>query len=105
MYHLIITLCRTSFHVLMINCCIVLHLLFCIIIRPLLYFHLLPLSFECLLEFINYLGASLVKYKERNITPPAPLFFSSLMDREVTLMGEMDKVKAEASKYFVFFLL
>lgn len=28
------------------------------------------------------------------------LLCSSLMDREVTLMGEMDKVKAESSKYF-----
>lgn len=31
-----------------------------------------------------------------------PVFFVfSLMDREVTLMAEMDKVKAEASKYLV----
>lgn len=30
--------------------------------------------------------------------------FSSLMDREVALLGEMDKVKAEASKAFTLFL-
>lgn len=34
--------------------------------------------------------------------PLLSFFFSSLMDREVTLLGEMDKVKAEASKYCIF---
>lgn len=29
-------------------------------------------------------------------------FSPSLMDREVTLFGEMDKVKADASKYCIF---
>lgn len=29
------------------------------------------------------------------------LCFFSLMDREVTLLGEMDKVKAESSKCFL----
>lgn len=31
------------------------------------------------------------------------LLLPSLMDREVALLGEMDKVKAEASKAFTFF--
>lgn len=33
---------------------------------------------------------------------PSFLYFSSLMDREVTLLAEMDKVKADASKYCIF---
>lgn len=34
-----------------------------------------------------------------NDPPPPTFFFPSLMDREVTLLREMDKVKAESSKY------
>lgn len=44
----------------------------------------------------------ILKWVEKNDLLPVSLslsVFFSLMDREVTLLGEMDKVKAESSKY------
>lgn len=109
------THCCTSFHVLILEYCtncIALVVLHCHSVT-LLYFwsqRAEPPLCLMLLELLCNLSAKsaftifpLILEWVKEMTPLSSLFLSSLMDREVTLLGEMDKVKAESSKYCMCF--